>query len=209
MTRRCVVLGDVVGSRDVPDRASFRDRLLAALEAVNEQYADAVVADFVLQKGVDEFAGVLATPTRVYDVVDAVGRHVHPEEVRFAVCWGGVDVAPDADDVRQMDGPAFHRADDLQTSIADTDYRFAMDLDDPPLDTTLADEITLLMRRKADWSDRQRRVVNRYEALGSQDAAASALDVSQPAVSQALSRADYRLLREIEDRLRTTLARYE
>lgn len=209
MTKRCVVLGDVVESRDIPDREAFHERLLSACARVNDAYEGTIVAGFTLQKGVDEFGGVLESPARVYDVVDTIARHVHPEEVRFAVCWGAVDVAPDANDVQRMDGPAFHRADELQQSIADTPFRFAMDLQDPPLDTTLADEINLLLLRKAEWTTRQHRVAARYDDLESQAAVADELDISQPAVSQALSRANYRVLREIEDRLRTTLARYE
>lgn len=209
MTNRCVVLGDVVASRDIPGRAAFRERLLSACAYVNETYAESVVAEFTLQKGVDEFGGVLASPAQVYDVVDAIAHGVHPQEVRFAVSWGEVDVAPDATDVQRMDGPAFHRADELQQSIADTAYRFAMDLDDPPLDTTITDEINLLLLRKADWTDRQHRVADRYEELESQGAVAEELGISQPAVSQALSRANYRVLRGIEGRLRETLGRYE
>lgn len=209
MTNRCVVLGDVVASREIPDREAFRERLLSALTSANERHADAVVAEFTPQKGVDEFGGVLASPARVYDVVDEIARQLHPQEVRFAVCWGAVDVAPDAQDVQRMDGPAFHRADELQQSIAGTGYRFALDLGDPPLDTTLADEINLLRLWKADWTARQHRVVARYEALESQGAVADELGISQPAVSQALSRANYRVLQGIEGRLRETLTRYE
>lgn len=209
MTKRCVVLGDVVGSRDIADREAFRGTLLDAIATVNDTFDDHVVADVTLQKGVDEFGGVLDSPTSVYDVVDTLARHLHPQEVRFAVCWGTVDVAPHATDVQQMDGPAFHCADELQQPIADSPFRFAMDLDDAPLDTSLADEINLLMLRKAEWTPRQHRVVSRYETLGSQQAVADALDISQPAISQALSRANYPVLREIEGRLRETLARYK
>jgi len=209
MPKRCVVLGDVVASRDIGDREAFRERLLEACAAANETLDDAVVAGFTPQKGVDEFGGVLETPARLYDAVDTIARYLHPEEVRFAVAWGEVDVAPDANDVQQMDGPVFHRADELQDSIADTPFRFAMDLDDPPLDDTLGDEINLLLLRKAEWTERQRRIAARYAELGSQAAVADELDVSQPAVSQSLARANYRVLREIEGRLRTTLERYE
>lgn len=209
MPKRCVVLGDVVASRDIDDREAFRERLLEACATVNETLEDAVVAGFTPQKGVDEFGGVLDSPARVYDVVETIARHLHPEEVRFAVAWDKVDVAPDANDVQQMDGPVFHRADELQDSIADSPFRFAMDLDDPPLDATLADEINLLLLRKAEWTARQHRIAARYAELGSQAAVADELAVSQPAVSQSLSRANYRVLREIEGRLRTTLERYE
>jgi len=65
--------------------------------------------------------------------------------------------------------------------------------------------VNLLFGLKADWTDRQRRVVDAYRTAGSQSAAAAGLGVSQAAVSQALSRADYATVREIETRLRRTL----
>lgn len=63
MTRRhYVVRGDVVGSRDREDRAGLRETIETSLSSVNDRYADDIVAEFALVKGVDEVAGVLATP---------------------------------------------------------------------------------------------------------------------------------------------------
>jgi len=206
---RYVVLGDVVGSRDVEDRAALRGRLDAACEQVTADHADAVVAPFTPLKGVDELAGVLSTPAPSYDVVDGFREALYPHEVRLVVAAGAIDVGAGSGDAARMDGPAFHRADDLLAGLEGTAFRFAMDLGEDPLDDVVADEVNLLLFRKREWTDRQREVVRRYRDLGSQDAVAVELGVSQPAVSRVLERAMWPTIREIEGRLRATLERYE
>lgn len=219
MRYRYVLLGDVVGSRDIEDRAAFRRTLVDACDVANETCGSDLDAPFELLKGIDEFGGVLTSPAPVYDVVDEFAAAVRPHEIRFAVAAGEIDVAPDSGDVTRMDGPVFHRADELLADLADSPFRFAMDLDEradsdddgwaDALGDALADEINLLLFRKREWTDRQREVVALYEEHGSQREVAEALGVSQPAVSRALDRAMWKPLREIEDRLRETLTGYE
>jgi len=103
-----------------------------------------------------------------------------------------------------MDGPAFHRADELLADLGTSPLRVAFDFDQAPLDGALADEVNLLFLLKARWTDRQRRVVDAYRDADSQAAAADSLGVSQSAVSQALSRASWPAIREIETRLQRT-----
>lgn len=209
MTQAYVVLGDVVDSRDIDDRRAFGRRLDAVCEHLDEAHADAVVAGFAPLKGIDEFAGVLSTPAPVYDVVDAFRERLHPQEVRIAVAVGDIDVGRSTGDPARMDGPAFHRADDLLAEMATSAFRFALDLEDSPVDALVADVVNLLLFRKRQWTDRQREVVARYDERGDQRAVAEELGVSQPAVSRALSRADLQPIRQIEHRLRVTLERYE
>jgi len=203
------VLGDVVDSRAVEDRAALRRRLEDACERVSDAHADAVVAPFTPLKGVDELAGVLSTPAPVYDVVDRFRAALHPHELRVGVAAGEIDVGTGSNDPAAMDGPAFHRADELLVDIEGTAFRFAMDLGDEHLDTVVADEVNLLLFRKREWTDHQREVVRRYREAGSQAGVAAAMDVSQPAVSRTLERAMWPTIREIEGRLRATLERYE
>lgn len=221
MSYRYVVLGDVVGSRDIEGREEFRRTLVAACERATERSEPHVDAPFELLKGIDELGGVLTSPAPVYDVVDGFAAALRPHELRVAVAGGEIDVAAETGDVTRMDGPAFHRADELLADLTGSDFRFAMDLDGPPesdestdpraaaLGDALADEVNLLLFRKRQWTDRQREVVARYEEYGSQREVAEELGVSQPAVSRALDRAMWKPLREIEGRLRETLTRYE
>lgn len=200
-----VLLGDVVDSRNIEDRAAFGRTLGDACRAVTAAHEDAFVAPLEPLKGIDEVGGVLATPAPLYDVLDALRARLHPYELRVAVAKGVVDVGADTGDVSQMDGPAFHRADELVTGLDGGPLRVALDFDDHPLDAAIADEINLLFDVKSRWTDRQREVVAAYRETESQDETASDLGVSQAAVSQALSRASYPTIREIEARLRTTL----
>jgi DNA-binding transcriptional LysR family regulator len=205
MPRRLVLLGDVVDSRQVEDRESFGRRLTNACRTVTDAHGDAFDAPLEPLKGVDEVGGVLTDATVLYDVLDGLRERLHPQELRVAVAAGEVDVGVDAGEVARMDGPAFHRADELLADLSTSPLRVALDLGASPLDDAVADEVNLLFRLKADWTDRQRRVVDAYRTAGSQSAAAAELGVSQAAVSQALSRADYATVREIETRLRRTL----
>lgn len=209
MDRTYVVLGDVVDSRDIEDRQAFGRRLEGVCDHLNDAHEGAVEAGFTPLKGIDEFAGVLSTPTPVYDVVDEFRARLHPQETRVATATGEIDVGRSTADPARMDGVAFHRADELLEEMAGSAFRFALDIDEPPVDTLIADLVNLVLFRKRLWTDRQREVVERYDEYGDQTAVADALGVSQPAVSRALSRADLGPIREIEHRLRTTLERYE
>jgi hypothetical protein len=205
MTRRFVLLGDVVASRQVDDREAFGERLADACAAVTDAHSDAFDAPLEPLKGVDEVGGVLTDPGVLYDVLDGLRERLHPQELRVAVATGDVDVGIDTGEVSRMDGPAFHRADELLADLADSPLRVAFDLGEPGLEDALADEVNLLFLQKARWTDHQRRVVAAYRDAGSQAAVADDLGVSQAAVSQALTRANWPALREIETRLRRTL----
>jgi hypothetical protein len=205
MTRRFVLLGDVVASRQVDDREAFGERLADACAAVTDAHSDAFDAPLEPLKGVDEVGGVLTDPGVLYDVLDGLRERLHPQELRVAVATGDVDVGVDTGEVSRMDGPAFHRADELLAGLADSPLRVAFDLGEPGLEDALADEVNLLFLQKARWTDHQRRVVAAYRDAGSQAAVADDLGVSQAAVSQALTRANWPALREIETRLRRTL----
>lgn len=204
MPARYVLLGDVVTSRDIEQRRAFGETLSAACDAVSDAHADAFDAPLEPLKGVDEVGGVLTDPAPLYDVLDGLRGRLHPQELRVAVARGDIDVGVDTADVSRMDGPAFHRADELLTALETSPLRVAFDLGTPPLDDALADEVNLLFLLKGRWSDRQREVVCAYRETESQAAVAEELDVSQPAVSQALSRASWPAVREIEGRLRAT-----
>jgi hypothetical protein len=203
-TDRCVVLGDVVDSRDIADREAFERRLRAALATVNERFSTAV-AEFSILKGIDEVGGVLATPADAYGVARLLHDELHPVSIRLAAVCGSVDVNPDGGDVAAMDGPAFHRADAALDGLADDDLLFRV------LGTGGADALAsaagnaaLTLRRG--WTDRQRETVRAYERAGSQTAAADELGVGQPAVSNTLRRVHWRRVHWIEAAIEAALA---
>lgn len=205
MQTRYVLLGDVVGSREIDNRSAFGTTLSEACKTISKQYEHAFDAPLEPLKGVDEIGGVLTSADPLYDILDDIRIHIHPQELRVGVAIGRVDVGQDSGDVSQMDGPAFHRADELLDELEPSSLRVAFDLAESPLDTALADEINLVFLLKRRWTDRQRDVVRSSQHYDSQATVAQELGISQPAVSKALSRASWPELREIEGRIRSTL----
>lgn len=203
-----VVLGDVVSSREIADREAFRDTVEAALAGVNERYADDVTAAFALVKGVDEMAGVLHGPASVYRVLRDVVSAVRPGAVRFGVAHGEIDVGAGEDSVVEMDGPAFHRADEALAAVAETDLYVAFDGRAPDVDPFVETSLNLLLMAREDWTDRQREVVHAYETAGTQRAVAEQLDVSQQVVSATLRRADWPRIERLEARVNDALVDY-
>lgn len=205
VTRQCVVLADVIDSRDLGDRESFGDDLDETLAGLNETLTGSITAEFTPLKGIDEFGGVLDSPRRVYDVLRQVADGLFPVEVRFGVAYDTVDVMPESD-VALMDGPAFHRADELLGAVESAGDLVGVDTGDPLRDGYLRDVANLVLTLRSDWTARQFEVVTTYRETGSQTATAERLGVSQQAVSSALRRSHYGRIDRAETHLRRMLA---
>ena len=199
---RYVLLADIVDSRKIVDRDGFRTELSDACELLTDNWASNFDAEVKPIKGVDEIAGVLCDPAPIYEILDFLRKRLHPQTFRVAVAVGEIDVGLDSEDVSQMDGSAFHRADELLSGLQGPPLCVAFDFQDAPIDGALADEVNLLFLLKSRWTDHQRRVVDAYRETGSQSEAAETLGISQAAVSQALSRASYSAVREVEDNVK-------
>jgi len=201
---RCVVLGDVVASRDATDRAAVGAALDTGIDRANDAAADSLHAPFTVLKGVDEVGGVLTRPDDAYDAMRAIVEALHPHEIRFGVAWGTVDVAPNATDVAAMDGPAFHRADEALTRVADADRYVGLalaDLATAPTPTLLAGQCDLLFLLKAEWTPRQCEVVTAYRGADTMTAVADDLGVTVNTVSRTLQRAHAHLVLAVEAEL--------
>ncbi|RBI64724.1 hypothetical protein DMJ13_07420 [halophilic archaeon] len=202
-----VLLGDVIGSRDVEERASFRRRLERACERVSRN--DDVLADVEILKGIDELGGVLSSPTSIDEIAFSLADDLRPNRVRLALVRGEVDVGVETRDVAKMDGPAFHRASELLETVERTDLLFDMETGRQPLDAAVADEINLLLLLRQDWTDGQREIIEAYRRRGTQVEVADELGVSQQSVSKSLRRASWPTIRTVEERLDETLRAYE
>lgn len=196
---RCVVLGDVVESRDIQDRAAFHDRLLATLRTVNDEFGSELTTPMQVLKGVDEVGGVLERPARAYRLARRLQDELFPREIRTVAVHGEIDVNEAGETVASMDGPAFHEADDHLRRIAEAGLLFWVALDDSVVAelASMAGNATLTIRNG--WTDREHEVVRAYERHGTQTAAAEHLEIGQSAVSKALSRAHWSRVDRIED----------
>lgn len=201
---RYVVLVDIVGSRDIEDRAAFERRLEAALEYVNDAEHDRIATPFTQMKGIDEFGGVLTAVSPVPDVVAGILDRIYPTQARFAIASGDIDVGTGSETVAEMDGPAFHRASSLLEGVEGS--RLYVDVDTGrEVDGVFAAALNLLVMGRDGLTERQVEVSLAYERYGTQARAGEELGLGQQAVSNSLRRADYMRRREVRRGLRAAL----
>lgn len=199
-----VVLADVIGSRELEDRAAFQETIDAALETVNGRYAGTIRTSFELIKGIDEFGGVLGEFAPIYEVMAIVLDRVHPVEVRFGIAQGPIDVGGPGDPITELDGPAFHTAGERVEALDRTDLYVGIETG-RAFDSLVENTLNLLVLHRAELTERQVEVIRMYERHGTQQAAATALGVPQQSISKTLQRAEYNRTRVIREQLRDAL----
>jgi hypothetical protein len=209
MADQYVVLGDVAASRKITERRAFRDRLADLCDRVNEAYTESIGAAFTPLKGIDEIGGTLESVEDLYGITKTITAEVRPEVMRLAVVGERIDVRANEGEVSSMDGPAFHRADELLETMDSKGYRFEFEADDERFDALLSGQVNLLLARRESLTDRQREVVATYERQGTQRDVAEELGITQQAVSSALRAAGWPMVGEVEDNLSRALAKYD
>lgn len=110
---RFALIGDVVGSRELEDRAATQRILQASLAALNRPgneggCREAMAAALKLTAG-DEVQVLLVDPAPAVDIIVRIGDDLHP----VAIAWGlgaGTLSTDEDEDVAVLDGSCFHRA---------------------------------------------------------------------------------------------------
>jgi hypothetical protein len=110
---RFALIGDVVGSRGLKDRAAAQRTLQATVAALNRSRKDGgcrdgMAAALKLTAG-DEVQTLLLDPAFAVDIVVRIADALHPAVVVWGLGAGPLSTDEHAD-VAVLDGPCFHRA---------------------------------------------------------------------------------------------------
>jgi len=103
-----VLIGDVIGSKQLPARAQFQRRLKSALQGLNAGRR-ALISPYTLTLG-DEFQAVYRDSSGLFADVFTLLAAVAPVQVRFAVAVGEIVTPINSTQSIGMDGSAFHLA---------------------------------------------------------------------------------------------------
>ncbi len=87
-----VIVGDLIGSRDIPDRRRVSRTIRSAIQRLSREFADEFYAPLELVPGMDEISGVLKLPTVAYRACRTLNRNIHPHRFRFAIVGDALDV---------------------------------------------------------------------------------------------------------------------
>lgn len=101
-------IADVVGSREVGNRARLQRTLLRLVDELNQRHGKGLVAHLALVAG-DELQALAGEPAVLVDLATDLAEELHP--VRLVAGIGLGELSTDlVEEVGAMDGPAFHRA---------------------------------------------------------------------------------------------------
>lgn len=204
--RFLAVIADVVGSRDIADRAAFQRRLEKALRAVNRRYRGGrLPARFRITAG-DEIQGLLSNPADLVDVSSTLTDDIHPVRLVYGAGWGrlATDLGPD---VATLDGPCFHRARHSVVEAAREGRWVQVEGFGDVQDEAVSAFLNLIGVIREDWTVTQTKYVRAARDSLQKDVA-ERFGVSPSVVSESLKSARFRAVRSGEIAIRRLLERF-
>jgi hypothetical protein len=196
------LIGDVVSSRDLPNRAEVQRRLRAMLEQLNHELGGELVAPLKLTAG-DEVQGLLARPEAVVEILVAIADALHPARLVWGLGRGTLETDL-SDDISVLDGPCLHRArESVLSAKAEGRWLVAGGIREPH-GRVLASLLDLVAAIRSGWTETRIRYVREARSRQQQEVAAL-LGVSKQAVHKALSAAHFATVVEAEAATRDLL----
>jgi hypothetical protein len=203
-----VIMGDLVDSRRLRHRAQFSRTIQSVIGRFAREFQEEFHAPFVLTRGIDELSGVLKRSRLSYRFCRLINDALEGPLFRFAIVRGVLDVGVASRNPNRMDGPAFHRAADLITIAKQENryYCFHLGLPGEDFDRWFNELAALVHVVRSGWTTHQRRVVETYERLETQEAVAKKLSITQQAVSDALRQASWKEVARADALINSALA---
>ena len=190
-------------------------RLESLFRELNGELSHRLEAGFQLRKGTREFGAILTGGPGAGAVLRRLWTELHPVKTRVAFVPGRVRVQTDLwnggggtrgpASLHHFAGPPLDRAGTLLEELVDSRSLVAVDLRDGRSAERLRHLGTLLQLRLVEWTPRQLETYLAYRRLGSQSRTAQQLGVTQPTVSETLSRIEARATTEALDFFATEL----
>lgn len=191
------LIGDVVGSRELEDRAGFQARLQGELLRLNRQLGPAHLASPLALTAGDELQGLFHRYSSMVIVLRELSERLHPVRIVHGMGFGPLSIPP-GPQVALLDGPCFHAAREaLERSRREDRWATVKGLGDPE-DRVVGALLQLVDGLRAGWTAKQ----NRYAAASRdrlQKEVAAMFDVSPSVVSESLRSARAQAVAEGEE----------
>lgn len=196
------IIGDLVRSRKMADRAAVQVRFRRAVEEVNVIAGDHLAVPLKVTAG-DEVQGITDHPETLVDVMVALSDALVPESLAWG--WGYGELTTDlADDVSLLDGPCLHSARQAVEAAKKRSSWLEISGIPEPSGQVLSALMNLIGSIRSGWTERQAEVV-RASRGRLQIETAERLGVDPSTVSRTLSAAHASRVLAGEDAARALL----
>jgi SatD family (SatD) len=203
-----VILGDVISSKTLKNRAQFQEKLIQACEHINKTYNKDLYAKFDIIKGTDEIGAVLKEITHLYQIITEISGIIGLNRMRFVLIKGEIDIGLNLHEISRMDGPAFHQAASMMQELKKEKLIFKMSTADYIFDTLVTNTINLIHLLKKNWSTKKWEIISEYEKFRDQKTVASKFNIKQQDVSYHLNSSHFKEIKKIETDLKKVIKSY-
>jgi len=199
-----VLVADVVGSSQVPDRAALTESLQEAATRINSEHREHLFADLEITRG-DEMSAVLTSLSGAYDLMSSLEQTLYPVRFRSVMVYDHLTAGLDTRRAGIIDGPAFYRAHEKMAQLKKSKKTFALASGQSELDEAAAVLVNLLQWRWTEMTDLQRQIVRLYQQEKNQLRVAELLGRSQQQISHSLIATKWELIHSSEGAIRHLL----
>lgn len=203
-----VIIGDVSGSKQLSGRSRYRTQLFmkSAIVQINEQFPEDIEAPFTITKG-DEFQGLLTNLEAAFRVVLALEKLTFPVKLRFGIGVGNIFKMGGRLPI-EMDGPAFHRANNALNLAKKKKIDYCIKSTDEAQDILTNTVFQLMTAIKLRWNERHYRLFWNYKDLGTYREVAAVENITPQAVCEALKNTRALQVKSAEENLLDYFRKY-
>ncbi|PMR66078.1 hypothetical protein D8824_01705 [Streptococcus intermedius] len=116
------LIGDIIESKKIQDRAQVQQQLLRLMKKLNWQYQDYLISPFTVTTG-DEFQALFSPNSYMFQIIDQLSVAFSPYEIRFGIGVGEMVTEINKEQSIGSDGPAYWLAREAINHIHDkNDY---------------------------------------------------------------------------------------
>ncbi len=176
------VIGDLIGSRKIADRAGLQKKLDLALGAINRASRPHLLSPCTITLG-DEYQAVYRDADTLFQDAWLVLEKVYPEKVRFSLGLGTLTTPVNPDRAIGMDGPAFHVAREaMQPAFKRSGGLFRLSQADGPVEPWIGPALALLSHEAHHWKQHRFMVFQRFLSGADPKTIAQEADITTTAV---------------------------
>ena len=107
--KKVVLIGDVISSKEIPNRGAAQRKINSALKKINGQSRSGLISPYTITLG-DEFQSVYENADSILYDIFALMEYVYPIKIRFSLGVGKISTQINREMALGMDGTAFHFA---------------------------------------------------------------------------------------------------
>jgi hypothetical protein len=197
------IIGDIIDSRKIKDRAEVQKKLRHILGIINNRYEHDITSNFTITVG-DEFQGLMHESSNLISVIDYIKMEMHPVKIRFGTGFGEIATEIIKEYAIGADGPAYHLARQAIMNIKKNSKQYEKPYQDVLLSidskkyTSLCNLINASLSTcgflENSWTDKQReaiRLLNNSDDNLTQMQISDTLEIEKSSVHRRLSHAGY------------------